>query len=171
MSKKKRVGINLKPEVWELGKNAAFESHKSFSSYIEDFLSGATKVDFKVEYQANHNHRDGPRSISTHYHYAEQLDRIEEKLDQLLGDRPPVEKISRGDMVADYPHKEMSIEIPVKTVRSDDEVLKEAQAKLEKLRAEKPEGLFERNRRLNPMKRCVGCHKLNKDCECGVWTS
>ena len=118
MSKKKRVGINLKPEVWELGKNAAFESHKSFSSYIEDFLSGATKVDFK----------DGPRSISTHYHYAEQLDRIEEKLDQLLGDRPPVEKISRGDMVAH--------EAP----RSDDEVIKEAQEKLENI--QKSRGYF-----------------------------
>ena len=128
MSKKKRVGINLKPEVWELGKNAAFESHKSFSSYIEDFLSGATKVDFK----------DGPRSISTHYHYAEQLDRIEEKLDQLIGDRPPGEKISRGDMVtANYTHKEMDLELPVKNIRSDDEVINEAQEKLKKIRERK----------------------------------
>ena len=154
---KKRVGIYIDEDVWKAGNEIAYEHRVSFSEHVEKLLSGSAKVDFK----------DGPRSISTHYHYAEQLDRIEEKLDQLLGDRPPVEKISRGDMVADYPHKEMSIEIPVKTVRSDDEVLKEAQAKLEKLRAEKPEGLFERNRRLNPMKRCVGCHKLNKDCECG----
>ena len=29
-----------------------------------------------------------------------QLDRIEEKLDLLFGDRPPGEKISRGDMVS-----------------------------------------------------------------------
>ena len=120
MSKKKRVGINLKPEVWELGKNAAFESHKSFSSYIEDFLSGATKVDFKGV----------PRSVSTH---AEQLDRIEEKIDLLLGDRPPGEKISRGDMVVLKAGEDLDAHDLVRAVRSDDEVLKEAQAKLEKI--------------------------------------
>ena len=146
MSKKKRVGINLKPEVWELGKNAAFESHKSLSSYIEDFLSGKTKVDFK----------DGPRSVSTHY--GEQLDRIESKLDQLIGE---------ASVTQEYKQLIEDVIIPEKTYRdtdfdpkhpnavpqgstdyvdrttrgdmavprSDDEVLKEAQDKLEKIQA------------------------------------
>ena len=52
-----------------------------------------------------------------------QLDRIEEKLDLLLGDRPPGEKISRGDMI-----------------RPDDEVIKEAQEKLENI--QKSRGYF-----------------------------
>ena len=126
MSKKKRVGINLKPEVWELGKNAAFESHKSLSLYIEDFLSGKTKVDFK----------DGPRSVSTHY--GEQLDRIEGMLSDALWEA----KQSTKDLVED-------VIIPPKTYRdtdrttrgdmlgprSDDEVLREAQDKLEKIQA------------------------------------
>ena len=128
MSKKKRVGINLKPEVWELGKNAAFESHKSLSSYIEDFLSGKTKVDFK----------DGPRSVSPPY--GEQLDRIEGMLEKLTTvpetikdliedviipektyrDTDYVDRTTRGDMLGP---------------RSDDEVIREAQVKLEKIQA------------------------------------
>ena len=69
---------------------------------------------------------------------ASQLDRIEEKIDLLLGDRPPGEKISRGDMVtANYPHKEMDLELPVKNIRSDDEVINEAQEKLKKIRERK----------------------------------
>ena len=128
MSKKKRVGINLKPEVWELGKNAAFESHKSLSSYIEDFLSGKTKVDFK----------DGPRSVSPPY--GEQLDRIEGMLEKLTTvpetikdliedviipektyrDTDYVDRTTRGDMLGP---------------RSDDEVIREAQDKLEKIQA------------------------------------
>ena len=54
---------------------------------------------------------------------ASQLDRIEEKIDLLLGDRPPGEKISRGDMI-----------------RPDDEVIKEAQEKLENI--QKSRGYF-----------------------------
>jgi len=62
-----------------------------------------------------------------------QLNRIEAKLDLLLGDRPPGEKISRGDMVVLKAGEDLDAHDLVRAVRSDDEVLKEAQAKLEKI--------------------------------------
>ena len=65
---------------------------------------------------------------SKHVFDVSQLDRIEEKLDLLLGDRLPEEKGERLD-----------IEIkPGPVIRSDAEVIAEAQKKLESIQASRP---------------------------------
>ena len=112
---KARVTVSMDRGLWSRGKVRAHELNVSFSAYLEGLISEDLGL--------------GGGS---------QLDRIEEKLDLLLGDRPPGEKISRGDMVtANYPHKEMDLELPVKNIRSDDEVINEAQEKLKKIRERK----------------------------------
>lgn len=89
-----------------------------------------------------------------------QLDRIESKLDKIL----------KGH----WTPKEKKISKVKDAVRSDDEILAEAQKKLDKAKfkhkdmtvdvpVETPEQKY---KRLNPKKRCLKCQRFNRDCEC-----
>ena len=97
---KARVTVSMDRELWARGKVRSHDLHISFSGYLERLIE---------------------RDISGGGD--SQLDRVEGKIDLLLGDRPPGEKISRGDMI-----------------RPDDEEIKEAQEKLENI--QKSRGYF-----------------------------
>lgn len=63
-----------------------------------------------------------------------------------------------GVSVGNYPHKDIVVGVPVeKELKSD------VRKHTPEIVNESPQ---EKYRRLNPMKRCVVCHKLNRDCGC-----
>jgi len=110
---KKRVGIYIDEDVWKAGNEIAYEHRVSFSEHVEKLLSGSAKFDFK----------DGPKLVPGN----EQLDRIESKLDLLIPRGTPI----YGDGISEIGPARRK-EVPI---RSDDEVLAEAQKKLESIQA------------------------------------